>query len=285
MKKRIKLLIQISFIIGFISFNSIIYILYKLNYNLLEVIDKNTIDYIGLVGYLFIIFFHLISILFIIVHFRHFKFLNLLRIISLITGIISLFAIGAEKILFDEIAREYAIGWEVAGEIIILEILLFMNITFCLLMFTLIFKTLTYPQKNNVNGRVKDETIFTLAQYMGIISGIMGILHTIKLTSMQVNTNKFWIYLPFYFLFILPYIITVTYWLIMKMKEKIVDWYDEKQLKDVLKSSLTTLTLSIPGMTFFLLIAQHSTFYWFPYYLFLILLIFSSSTLYYYKLE
>ena len=63
------------------------------------------------------------------------------------------------------------------------------------------------------------------------------------------------------------------------------DWYDEKQLQDVMKSSLCTLLLSIPGMALFLLIKNPSVYHFFLYYFFFILLIFSISTLYFFRIK
>jgi len=143
MKTKFKLLSKVTFILGFISFVSILYVLYKLNFDLLAVIDKTSIDYPALVGYLFIILFHILALIFLIAHFRYYKSSQVLRIITMIAGIFSLFAIGGEKVLFDEIAREYVLGWEIIGEIIIVQILLFCNLIFCFLTFILIFKTQT----------------------------------------------------------------------------------------------------------------------------------------------
>ena len=77
----------------------------------------------------------------------------------------------------------------------------------------------------------------------------------------------------------------VLYWLSLKLKQRINNWYDEKQLQDILKSSLTTLLLSVPGLALFLFIKIPDHFYYFLYNIFLILLIFSSSTLYFFKIK
>jgi len=85
--------------------------------------------------------------------------------------------------------------------------------------------------------------------------------------------------------FLIPYALVVIYWLSFKLKHRIKDWYDEKQLQDILKSSLTTLLLSVPGLAILLFIKIPSHFYFFLYYMFLILLVFSSSTLYFFKIK
>ncbi len=283
--KNLKSKNMILLLLGFIAFNSSIYIIFKLNFDFMDITDKSNPDFLAWAGYLFILLFHILAIFYIIDHFRREKKFHLLRNLTLIIGIISLFATGGEKVLFDEVAREYALGWEIRGEIIILHVLLITNILFYIMMFVLILKTIISPQETNTKLRIKDQTIFTLAQYMGIISGIMGLLHTFSLILRHVSLDRLWIYLPFYFLYLLPYLIIISYWLAMKSREKFEDWYDEKQLKDLLKSALTTLILSVPVTILFLFFGQFAQLYWFPYYLFSMLTLFSASTLYYYKWE
>ncbi|NQU86969.1 MAG: hypothetical protein HQ541_14530 [Mariniphaga sp.] len=69
----------------------------------------------------------------------------------------------------------------------------------------------------------------------------------------------------------------------LKFKKKMVDRYDEKQWKDVLKSSLITLILSISGLGILFLFRKPLDFYWFPYFLFFVLFVFSGSTLLLFK--
>ena len=88
---------------------------------------------------------------------------------------------------------------------------------------------------------------------------------------------------------IIPYILIVFYWLIIKCREKVGGWYDEKQYQDITKASLFTLVVSVIIMTaiflvqYFVSAFDFITFTWFPFYIFLVLLLFSSSTLYFSK--
>jgi len=218
-------------------------------------------------------------------HYHLIKELFRLQIFSLFLGIISLFAIGIEKVMYDEVGHEIFIEWPAPGEVSFLYLCLGINALFCLVMIFLIYKTLALFPIHGNEIKTKDEKIFNLAQVMGIISGLMGMLLTFFVIARQTPTNKFWIFVPFYFLFFIPYALVAGYWLIMKSKEKISDWYDEKQWKDILRSSLTTLILSIPGLSLLLFVREPIHFYWFPYYISFVLLIFSSSTLYFFKYE
>ena len=58
---------------------------------------------------------------------------------------------------------------------------------------------------------------------------------------------------------------------------------DEKQFQDILKASLTTLLLSIPGLTIFLFIEIPASFYWFLYYIFFVLLILNIYLIIFFK--
>lgn len=118
---------------------------------------------------------------------------------------------------------------------------------------------------------------------MGILSGLTGLLLVFDLAGKNITDNKLVFYAPFFILFLTPYILAVLYWLSFKIRHTIDGWYDEKQLKDVMKASLTTLVLSIPGLFVFLFLGIPSVSYFFLYYVFLALVIFSGSTLFYYK--
>ena len=187
--------------------------------------------------------------------------------------------------MFDEIAREYRFGLGIQGEFLILNFAFFINIVFTTLVFLLMLKYFKISYVTDTEDKLVDEKIFTIAQIMGILSSILGIYFTFFLMKRQILSDRIWIYIPFFVLFLIPYGIAVIYWLSLKLKQKLADWYDEKQFQDILKSSLTTLVLSIPGLLIFLLATIPAPFYWFLYYIFLIILIFSSSTLFFFKLK
>jgi len=278
----------ILLIFSIISFTCLIYILYQINTNLVEAlnIDKSnckTTTYLMGFGHLFILLFHFYAIIFIFIHFRRFTEYKLLKTALLIIGVISLFAMAGEKVMIDDIAKEYRLGlWE--NELCILNIEYMINMTFTIILFLFILRTFRLVYTNDSKGKFVEETIFTIAQCMGIVTGITG-LFFIVFANRQIPVDKLWVLIPFYALFLIPYALAVVYWLSLKRKQHINDWYDEKQLQDILKSSLVTLLLSIPGLAIFLLIKIPLHFYILPYYIFLVLLVFSSSTLYFFKIK
>jgi len=136
----------------------------------------------------------------------------------------------------------------------------------------------------------RDEIVFVLAQYVGIICGIIGIVWITIALTINYDTN-FSVYhsISSKILILIPYGLIVFYWLILKLKDRFQSWYDEKQWKDVSRAGFTTLLLLIPVMLFFFLtVSLRNEHYnmqiiWFPMFLFTTLLIFSILTLYNYR--
>lgn len=130
-----------------------------------------------------------------------------------------------------------------------------------------------------------------IAQYIGTICGLMGLSFTIlnfffprPLWMIKIHT------MVTTFVLLIPYLLIVTYWSIVKFQEKTREWYDEKQIQDIGKSSFLTLVLSIAtmGLLFFLNFNNLEgivSVLWLPFYAFLVLFLFSFSNLYYSKKE
>ncbi|MCL5772732.1 MAG: hypothetical protein M1479_10775, partial [Actinobacteria bacterium] len=78
----------------------------------------------------------------------------------------------------------------------------------------------------------------------------------------------------------------VVYWLILKIRERITEWYDEKQFEDVTKASFISFLVSIVILAVFFLIQNLVKGFdlmhviWFPLYFFVALLVFSATILY-----
>jgi hypothetical protein len=204
---------------------------------------------------------------------------------ALALGIVSLFAVGMEKVMYDEIGRELYVEYPVPSEVSLLYGCLAVNLLFCIVMMAAAYRAILQAPSPANAPTLKDERVFTLAQVMGIVSGVMGLFLTFAVMGRGTPPGRFWIFIPFYVLFLVPYSLAVLYWLAIKRRERPADWYDEKQVRDILKASFTTLMLSVPGLAVLALVRRPLHFYWFPYYLFLILSLFSAGTLYYFKRE
>jgi len=154
-----------------------------------------------------------------------------------------------------------------------------------------LYRTWKYLRKEE-EVVVKDESIFINTQYIGILSGISGLalvaLYSIVYTL--IYSVPLWVIkagiIVMALLAIIPYVLIVIYWLIMKAKVRVNEWYDEKQYQDIAKATLITLPSSVLFMGF-IFILQYTiskfeilNFIWFPLFLFFTLLLFSIITLF-----
>lgn len=290
MTSKIKINHSMLFILSIISFCCLSYILFRLNTNIVEAINidqkpLDIYDFITVIAYIFIIVFHLYAIIFIFGQFRYPDEFRMLKVLLLILGVGSLLAIGVEKVMIDEIAREYRAGFKDQGEFFILNGSLVINILFNIFMFYLFLKSYRLKDIKDSKDNFADEKVFMIAQYLGILAGVLGIHLTFILIAFANQYTKFWVFIPFYILFLIPYGLSVIFWLSFKLKKKISEWYDEKQIQDILKASLTTLILSIPCLLIMLPFNLHNPVYWLMYYLYVVLLLFSGSIIFYYKIK
>jgi hypothetical protein len=220
-------------------------------------------------------------------HFRHYQALMKFKTALLILGVISLFAIGVEKVMIDEIAREYRHGLGIS-ELYILNFAYLINMIFSLLMFLLLLRSYKLIDAQESGAQNVDEKIFIIAQGLGIFIGLTGLyftLHMLCFVDQNILLQKFLVFIPFYIMFLMPYMLAIIYWFTIKYKIKDKDWYDEKQLRDMHRASFTTLLVSIPGLALLVLFQVSHVFFVLIYYIFFVLLIFSFSTLYYFKIK
>jgi hypothetical protein len=277
----------ITLALGLATFLWLLYHVYEVRADLPGVLNFDVSDYRGYItglGYLIMLFFHAAAFVFLFLHSRFIKRYTFRSVAAFVLGILSLFAIAVEKVMYDEIAREMTVEYPVPGEVFFLYLCFGVNALFCLVMVGAVYRALAENPSSGGVSPSKDVRLFTLAQVMGIVSGVMGMMLTFSLMAGRRPPERFWVFIPFYLLFLLPYGLAIFSWLIVTWRERLADRYDEKQVQDILKASFTTLVLSIPGM-FILALMHPSGYYWFPYYLFLILLLFSASTLYYFTWE
>jgi len=238
-------------------------------------------------------FFHLSAILTIILQLNFFKRDNFLRAFLFFTSITSLLMLFGDFALTSDISKEYIFG--LPDEFNILFFSQTLHFIFYILMIFLFASTRKSVIKGGKEIVLKDDSIFINAQYIGILSGVSGlVLVTIfSLLYLKVYTLPLWAVkagiIVTSLIALIPYILIVFYWLIIKLKERIREWYDEKQYQDLTKSSLVALLISIIFL-FIVFIMQYIfgnfellNFIWFPLFFFFILLLFSATTLFFNK--
>lgn len=240
-------------------------------------------------------FFHLSAILTLLLQLHFFKRDNILRAFLFFSGITSLLMLFGDTALVHDIVNEYVFGFP--SEFYVLYFTQAIHFIFTILMLVLLVWSGKSVKQSAQEIVVKDDSIFINAQYIGILSGISGLvlITVFSLLYSTVFTLPLWAIKAgiavMCFIAVVPYSLIVLYWLVLKSREKSGEWYDEKQFKDLSKSSLITLIVSVV----FLLVLYILQFLlnnvlilnmvWFPLYFFFVLLLFSALILFFNKQE
>lgn len=297
MKKVINISGKVTFYLGVISLAGLIYNLIFYETLRPKIIGFEDISGIldsmiifTVIAFILIFIFHISAILNLTFQLKFFKRESLLRSFVFFIAVVSTLLVLGDYALLNDIGKEFAHGLSTTGEWTMLYFSQFLHFILNILMFiTLLSTRKSFLDKIEEDIVVKDEAIFINAQYVGIFCSVFGIGVFSTLSAFfplwALKKGIFVISL----IFILPYVLIVIYWLIVKAREKVYEWYDEKQYQDITKASLVTLIVSIIIMTvifiiqYFVSAFDFLTITWFPFYVFLVLLLFSSSTLYFNK--
>lgn len=202
--------------------------------------------------------------------------------------VISSIFILADVRLLQDIGHEYEAGMDTRGEWLFLYITHTLHgLTMVCTALLFVFKMKQLKTTENPEIQIKEEIIFVSAQHIGILCGAFGIAAIVVSLLIPVPLDMLrQIVIPFGIIGILPYGLIAGIWLYQIRKEKLGNWYDEKQFLDVSKSGLAAFVSCILCM--FLLYAsslvsvqlsQYITVLWFPATLFVSLLIFSTNLL------
>lgn len=296
MKKKIGALGWPIFIFSIISLGGLIYnfIFYeRLRPLILGFLDiSQVLDSMQItvaISFIFIFLSHLIAAAYIFLQMMHFKREDLLRSIMFFLVIMSALMMFGDFALLSDMGKEHAAGLDTSGEWPVLYLSQALHLLFIILLVILVFYTRKRLIQDQDDIVLKDEAIFINAQYIGILCSLFGIgafsILSVLTPLWALRKGVF----PVSLISILPYIIIVVYWLVIKFREKSGSWYDEKQFQDMTRGSLFTLVISIVLMTIVFLVQYFSqafefiTITWWPFYVFLVLLLFSGSILYYSK--
>lgn len=244
--------------------------------------EESLINLVG-IGLLFFLIFCLASLLRIAKYLKNAKKIAPFSLFLVIIGVLSLLLVFGDVALLSDIGKQYKHGlsqpeWLILYPVMLLQLLTAVVFTF--------FHLFGFKKENQVKYVAKDSNIFMVTQYVGILCGLMGL----SSSSLGFLFPRAWTLETHTTLsstiFLTPYVLIVAYWLAVKFQEKTKQWYDEKQLQDIGKSALLTLTGSVFLMTF-LFIANYNqlsgvvSLLWFPLYTFLVLLLFSLGNLYF----
>ena len=297
MKKTINIVGVVTFVMSILSLAGFIYNLLfyeSIRPGIYEFADISgileTMQIPVALSYIFVFIFHIVAVLYIFFQLMYFKKEDILRAFLFFLGIISTIMVIGDFALLSDIGKEYMLGLDTSGEWSVL----YGNQAVHLLFAVLIPIFVIHSRRKASTGKeeekvLRDEAIFINTQYVGIFCGIFGIGVFAVLSAYTplwaLKKGIFTISL----IAVLPYLLIAAYWLIVKIREKTGQWYDEKQYLDISRGSLFTMIVSIITMTiifvvqYFVKAFEFMTITWFPFFVFLVLLLFSGTTLYYAK--
>jgi hypothetical protein len=119
------------------------------------------------------------------------------------------------------------------------------------------------------------EKCFITSQWLGILTGTIGLAATFILPRLIVEAHLMW-------LILLPFVLAEMYWLLVARIRPTAAVLDEKQGFDMTRAGSLAMALSVPAMTLmFWWSRDHAVepFLWFPFFFFTVVLFFSAGVL------
>lgn len=273
-------------------YNLILYIRIEIktvDFELINALVSKTETFAGL-SFILMVFFHFAAIFTIILKLKTAARESIFFAFTFFISILSLLMIFGDFTLIGDVVKEYYAGLPgIESEFAILYLSQLLHLIFYILFIIFIIKNnLLKRQTGQNNGDVaaKDEAVFINAQYIGIFTGTMGLFILIALSVF----SPLWAIkkgiVALCAILVIPYAAIVIYWLVIKIRERVTEWYDEKQFQDVTKAGLVSFVSSIIILASFFIIQNTLAKFpllfviWFPLYFFMALLIFSGYILY-----
>jgi len=288
--RKVSLILLIISFAGFVS-NCIFYIMMHLKIAGSLDIEPyiKSIEIFAFFAMVLVLFFHLSAITAVVLEIRVYYSDSVLRSFIFFLTVISTIMLFGDYALLGDITKEYRAGLieGIFSEFIILYFSQVLHLLFYI--FALILLVITgrkQAETAQVQEALKDEAVFINVQYVGIFTSVLGLA---ILIAMSLFTPLWAIRKGIIILcicLVLPYAAIVVYWIVLKIRERITEWYDEKQFQDVTKASFVSFLSSIVILAAFFLIQNLVARFdlmnviWFPLYFFTVLLIFSATVLY-----
>ena len=143
-------------------------------------------------GLFYFLIYHIASIIVLLVQIRRYKLDYKLRLITIIMGSISLMMLLGDAALLSDIGKESQVGWDTSIEWQMLRSLHIFHGLYMISVLYLTIKAFREMISEKTDQDIgKDEVIFTAAQYVGILCGVMGlqsiISHLVLNRSIEFN--------------------------------------------------------------------------------------------------
>lgn len=237
------------------------------------------------VGLLFFMLFYLLTLLQNIRYVRHSEKINFFSLLLIVALVICVLLVFADWALLSDIHKQYLHElsqpeWALVYPILSVQFL--MTLLFVFLHFT------GYFVHQQIPDVAQDNNTFLLVQYVGLLSGLFGLVNQ-SLGFLFPGKTNFLVHTVIGSLVLLfPYVVVVFYWTGTKLKESRRVWFDEKQRMDLGKSAMFAVVLDLLVMSIIyaaninnLQGVVHQV--WFPLHLFSVIFFFSWGNLFFSK--
>jgi len=287
-----KFLYYITIILGIISSAFFVidyFIFYQLRpkmvtFELITKGEENLLLFVG-VGLLVFLLFYLLSLFKIASYLKRAKRITAPLVLLTTVGVLAFLFVFSDFALLTDIDKQYRLGLAQPEWSLVYPIMMFQFIMAIIFTYLHLYG---FKPDNQIKDVAKDHNVFLVAQYIGLICGLLGLVFTSlgfvfhRAWNLHLHTTISSIIL------LLPYVLIVVYWFFMKFKEESGDLYDEKQIQDVGKSAFVTMAMSVFFMILLFVFNYNNLdgmvrVLWLPFYLFSTLFIFSATNLYYLK--
>jgi len=291
MKKIEKIISSIQTVLGFLSLLGLSFSFYFLEsirpkmirFETITAVEESRINIFG-ITLILLIAFSLVSLYKIVQYLKKVKKISFYDLVLLSLAILSFLFVFGDLALISDIGKQHKHGLAQPEWFVLYPVLGFQFLSSAILTYAGLFR-LRKKVKNEPVAR--DINIYILVQYVGAVCGFLGLSFTIlnfgfprPLWMIKTHITATSIFL------LIPYLLVVLFWFIVKIKEKPKQWYDEKQMQEMGRSSLFTLLSSVIVVSFLFVLNFNSleqllSVLWFPFYIFLTLFLFCGANLWF----
>lgn len=285
-----KLLKNISIVLGFTSISFFIFdyfVFSKLRplmvaYYPISSSEEHLMNWVG-VGLLLFLAFCLLSLLRLVRYLKQASKIAFPSILLLAGGVLSFLFVFSDVALLSDIGKQYKLNLAQPEWSILYPIMGFQLVVAVFFTYLHLFG---FKQKGQLDRIVRDNNIFLVAQYVGLICSSMGLMFASLGFLFPGGWNLHMHVSITLVLLLTPYALVVGYWFLTKLQEENRQWYDEKQFQDVGRSAFLTLIVNVITMTLLFVVNYTNLdgvirLAWLPLYLFSTLFVFSLSNLYF----
>lgn len=279
---------KLTILFGFLAVTLFIFIFFvllrlkpkMLIYDELSNFEDGLLTAVGF-SLLIIFSYYLISLWHFVRYIRNVEEIKPLPLFLIISAVLSLLFIFSDIALLSDIHKQYRNALSQPEWSLVLPIMIIQFILTILFLYIHITDRLGVDRDDHA---ALDINIFLIVQYIGIVSGLMGLglasLGFIYSSGWNVTTHSILGGIVILF----PYGLGIMYWLITKFQEEDRQWFDEKQKLDIGKSALLTLSIDTFLLTILFFISIQSigdiiSKLWLPIHLYTVIFLFSLGNL------